>query len=202
MVRELAAYENALDQVHATEASFARTLTFGDGSLAHTNAGYAKTLLLRLPVKPAHETDSPEAVAGMALYFYNYSTWRSKPGIYLEDLFVRPQYRKRGYGKMLIQELAREVIKVDGGRLEWSCLRWNEPSLEFYKSLGAREMQDWVQLRVDGENIRRLAWGKTDAIQTGKRDERTGRLLEVERRGGDEGESNPYERFITVRPSE
>jgi GNAT superfamily N-acetyltransferase len=95
----------------------------------------------------------------MAMYFNNYSTWRSKPGVYLEDLFVRSQYRKRGYGKMLIRALAKEVVRIDGGRLEWSCLKRNTPSLDFYRSLGAQQMTDWVQLRVDGEKLEILAAG-------------------------------------------
>ncbi|KAK5174908.1 FR47-like protein [Saxophila tyrrhenica] len=182
MIKELATYENALDKVEATEVSLRRTLSF-EGSHGHTNPGYAKALLLRLPVKPPNSADTPEAVAGFALYFTNFSTWRSKPGIYLEDLFVRSQYRKRGYGRMLIQALAREVLMMDGGRLEWSCLRSNTPSLEFYRSLGAKEMEDWVQLRVDGSRLEKLALGKTEAIQTGRRDERTGQVLQFNRTG-------------------
>lgn len=185
MIKELATYENALDKVEATEVSLRRTLSF-EGSHGHTNPGYAKCLILRLPVKPRDATDEPEAVAGFALYFTNFSTWRSKPGIYLEDLFVRPTYRKRGYGRMLIQALAREVLMMDGGRLEWSCLRWNTPSLEFYRSLGAKEMEDWVQLRVDGRDLEHLALGKTEAIQTGRRDEYTGQVLQFNRTGGDD----------------
>ncbi|KAK3714300.1 Peroxygenase 1 [Vermiconidia calcicola] len=185
MIKELAAYENALDQVQATEQSLVRTLTLA-GSHGHTNPGYAKTLILRLPVKPNHPDDKPEAAAAMALYFYNYSTWRSKPGIYLEDLFVRPAYRQRGYGRMLLQELAREVVRIDGGRLEWSCLKDNTPSLDFYRSLGAKEMENWVQLRVDGRQLERLALGKTEALQTGARNEHTGQVLEVKDRPGED----------------
>lgn len=96
----------------------------------------------------------------MALYFHNYSTWRAAPGIYLEDLFVKPKYRKRGYGKVLIRELAKEVVRINGGRLEWSCLTWNTPSLEFYEALGAKRMTEWVGLRVDGENLKKLAEAK------------------------------------------
>ena len=180
MIRELASYENALDKVAATEESIRRTLSF-EGGRGHANPGYAKTLLLRLPVQPSHSSDEPEAIAGMALYFFNYSTWRSKPGVYLEDLFVRPAYRGRGYGRMLIQELAREVMKIDGGRLEWSCLRWNKPSLDFYNSLGAKQMDDWVQLRVDGRDLNNLALGKTEAIQTGSRNEYTGQVLQADK---------------------
>lgn len=173
MIKELANYEKEPDKVEATEDSLLHTLTFehaapgSQTSTQHTNPGYAKTLILRLPktlsVVDKQAGFEPGAVAGMALYFNNYSTWRSKPGVYLEDLFVRPQYRKRGYGKLLIQALAQEVLKIDGGRLEWSCLRWNTPSLDFYKSLGAVQMNDWVQLRVDGEGLQKLAVGKPEA---------------------------------------
>ncbi|WPG98014.1 Hypothetical protein R9X50_00079800 [Acrodontium crateriforme] len=162
MIKELADYEHASQDVEATEESLARTLTF-DASTQHTNPGYAKTLILRLPASPTNPDDKPGAVAGMALYFNNYSTWRSRPGIYLEDLYVRPQYRKRGFGKLLIQELARETLLIDGGRLEWNCLKWNEPSLEFYRSLGAKEMVDWVSLRVDGKALEKLALGHSNS---------------------------------------
>ncbi|QIX01027.1 hypothetical protein AMS68_006544 [Peltaster fructicola] len=155
MIRELAAYEKSEDLVEATEESLSKTLTFESS----TTPAYAKTLILRLPAEPAQTGEEPEAVAGMALYFNNYSTWRAKPGIYLEDLYVRPSYRGRGYGKLLIQALAREVLHIDGGRLEWSCLKWNEPSLKFYRSLGAQEMNGWIGLRVDGENLVKLAAG-------------------------------------------
>ncbi len=93
----------------------------------------------------------------MALYFYNYSTWRARPGIYLEDLFVQPASRGKGYGTLLLTELAKEVVAVNGGRLEWSVLKWNEPAIKFYDSLGARKMDEWVGMRVDGENLAKLA---------------------------------------------
>jgi len=93
----------------------------------------------------------------MALYFYNYSTWRARPGIYLEDLFVRPSQRKKGYGKMLLVELAKEVAALKGGRLEWAVLKWNEPSIKFYESIGAQMMSEWVGMRVDGDALVRLA---------------------------------------------
>ena len=172
MIHELADYENASTSVHATEERLKRTLSFAP-SAQPTNPGYAKTLLIRLPREPSNPDDKPEAVAGMALFFNNYSTWRAKPGVYLEDLFVRPQYRKRGYGKMLIQTLAREVLLIDGGRLEWSCLKWNEPSLKFYRELGAREMSDWVGLRVDGEALVKLATGDAPAISGNRCHKRT-----------------------------
>lgn len=97
----------------------------------------------------------------MALYFHNYSTWRAAPGIYLEDLFVRPQYRKRGYGKILLQELARETKRVGGQRLEWSVLKWNKPSIDFYEGLGAKMMSEWVGMRVDFDGLDRMAEGNS-----------------------------------------
>ncbi|KAF2161066.1 hypothetical protein M409DRAFT_28396 [Zasmidium cellare ATCC 36951] len=174
MIKELADYEKEPEKVLATEDSLKRTLTFAPGgsTTQHSNPGYAKCLILRTPTdrsdKYKYASDAPGSVAGMALYFNNYSTWRSKPGVYLEDLFVRPQYRKRGWGKYLIQALAQEVLRIDGARLEWSCLKWNEPSLQFYRSLGAKEMHDWVQLRVDGQALVDLARGETEGQKKGQ----------------------------------
>lgn len=96
-------------------------------------------------------------VVGMALYFYNYSTWRAKPGIYLEDLYVRDSERKKGYGLMLLKALAREVVAMGGGRLDWSVLKWNEPSIRFYESIGAEAMNEWVGMRVDRDALVKLA---------------------------------------------
>lgn len=151
LIRELADYEKASSSVDATEESLLRTLSHADPSDTTTfSPGFAKTLLL---------TDPDNTIAGMALYFYNYSTWTGVPGIYLEDLFVKPAYRSKGYGKALLKELAREVLKVGGKRLEWSCLDWNEPSLQFYQSevIGAERKTQWVGLRVDGEALGKLA---------------------------------------------
>ncbi|ORX99951.1 GCN5-related N-acetyltransferas-like protein [Clohesyomyces aquaticus] len=153
LIHELAAYENATSSVHATEETLSKTLSFASTSTNATTTfttGYAKTYLITAP---------GGEVAGMALYFHNYSTWRGAPGIYLEDLFVKPKYRKRGYGKALIRQLAKETLEVGGARLEWSCLDWNTPSLEFYESLGAKQLKEWVGLRVDDEALRRLAEG-------------------------------------------
>lgn len=101
---------------------------------------------------------TPEGeAAGMALYFYNYSTWRSRPGIYLEDLYVSVEHRKKGYGKKLLVELAKEVVAMDGARLEWSVLKWNEPSIKFYESIGAQAMNEWVGMRVDNQGLDKLA---------------------------------------------
>lgn len=93
----------------------------------------------------------------MALYFYNYSTWRAKAGIYLEDLYVTPAERNKGHGKRLLVALAKEVVAMDGGRLEWSVLKWNEPSIRFYEDvIGATRMEEWVGMRVDREALGRL----------------------------------------------
>ncbi|KAL8640435.1 MAG: hypothetical protein Q9228_002647 [Teloschistes exilis] len=137
LVHELAAYEKASSSVLATEESLLKTLSFAGSS----STGYARTLLVFPP--------NSEECAGLALFFHNYSTWRAAPGIYLEDLFVRPAYRGRGYGKRLLGELARETKRVGGGRLEWSVLKWNEPSLKFYEGLGAQRMDEWVGMRID-----------------------------------------------------
>jgi GNAT superfamily N-acetyltransferase len=93
----------------------------------------------------------------MALYFNNYSTWHAAPGIYLEDLYIKPQFRSKGYGTLLISALAKEVLRIGGKRLEWCCLKWNEPSLEFYTRLGAERMEDWVTLRADAKALDKLA---------------------------------------------
>jgi len=90
---------------------------------------------------------------GFALFFHNFSTFLGRAGIYLEDLFVRPEYRGRGHGKRLIRELARITVERGCGRLEWSCLDWNQPSIDFYLSLGAQPMQEWTTYRLTGENL-------------------------------------------------
>ena len=96
---------------------------------------------------------------GFALFFHNFSTFLGRAGIYLEDLFVNPAYRGRGYGKGLIQTLARIAVERGCGRLEWSCLDWNQPSIDFYRSLGALPMDEWTVYRLAGEELRGLAEG-------------------------------------------
>ena len=148
LITELAAHQEAADSVLATEASLLDTLSFApQPNSPPSGPGYAKALLLRLNSKPI----------GMALYFNSYSTWRGAPGIYLEDLYVKEEYRGRGYGKLLIKALAKETKRIGGGRLEWSCLKWNEKSLRFYEALGAVQQGEWVKLRCDGEVLDRLA---------------------------------------------
>ena len=104
------------------------------------------------------ETGAGES-AGFALFFHNFSTWKGRPGLYLEDLFVRPALRGHGYGKALLVELARIAVERGCARFEWSVLDWNEPSIAFYKSLGATPMQEWTTYRVTGQALVRLAAG-------------------------------------------
>jgi GNAT superfamily N-acetyltransferase len=151
LIMELATYEKATSSVVADPDLLAKTLAFQDSNSTSPDAfssGYARTFLL---IAPEGE------VAGMALYFYNFSTWTGKPGVYLEDLFVKPKYRKRGYGKALIRACAKEVVRINGTRLEWSCLDWNQPSLDFYESLGAMRKKEWVGLRLEGDALGKVA---------------------------------------------
>jgi GNAT superfamily N-acetyltransferase len=95
--------------------------------------------------------------AGFAFFFYNYSTWQGRPGLYLEDLFVRPHFRGLGIGKALLVYLAQVAVRENCGRFQWQVLDWNTPAIEFYESLGAKVMKEWLTMRVDGEALLRLA---------------------------------------------
>lgn len=140
-IRELAAYERLEDQVTATEALLRETV-FGKG--------YARVLLALRDGVPV----------GFALFFYNFSTFLGRPGIYLEDLYVQPAHRGAGVGKALLQRLA-QLARAEGcGRLEWSCLDWNAPSIAFYRRMGATPMEGWSTYRVTGEALERLADGR------------------------------------------
>lgn len=97
------------------------------------------------------------AVVGMALFFHNYSTFLTKPGLYLEDLFVKPEARGRGHGKALLSHLAKLAVERGCGRFEWSVLDWNEPAIQFYKSFGAVPQSDWTIFRVTGDAMKKLA---------------------------------------------
>jgi GNAT superfamily N-acetyltransferase len=136
---DLAAYERLLHEVKATPESLAARL-FGPRP-------YAEVLI-------AEADDQP---VGFALYFHNFSTFEGKPGIYLEDLFVDPHARGLGIGKALLSRLAQIALERDCARLEWWVLDWNTPSIAFYRSLGARAMDDWTVYRLDGEPLYALA---------------------------------------------
>jgi GNAT superfamily N-acetyltransferase len=102
------------------------------------------------------EADTGEN-AGFALFFHNFSTWKGEPGLYLEDLFVRPEYRGHGYGKALLAELARIAVERGCPRMDWSVLDWNAPSIAFYRALGAEPMEGWTTFRLAGDALRKLA---------------------------------------------
>ena len=138
-IRGLAEYERLLDECVATE-DLLREHLFGARP-------YCEVVI-------AEDAEGP---AGFALFFHNYSTFLAKPGIYLEDLFVLPERRGRGLGKALLAHLAKLAVERGCGRLEWSVLDWNEPSIGFYRSLGARLMDEWTICRVSGDALATLA---------------------------------------------
>ncbi|MEA2165225.1 MAG: hypothetical protein QOK37_3352 [Thermoanaerobaculia bacterium] len=137
-IRDLADYEKLAHLVVATEESLRATL-FG-------SARFAEVLIASADNLPA----------GFALFFHNYSTFLAQPGIYLEDLFVKPEFRGRGYGKALLVRLAQIARKRNCGRVEWSVLNWNESAIAFYKSLGARPMDEWTVFRLTAEAPEKL----------------------------------------------
>jgi GNAT superfamily N-acetyltransferase len=139
LIRELADYERAPDAVVATEAGL-REVLFG--------AQRSADVLLAL------ENGDP---VGFAVYFYNFSTWLGRPGLYLEDLFVRPNVRGKGYGRALLKRLAQIAQERGCGRMEWAVLDWNDPAIQFYRKLGAEPMNEWTVFRLTQDGIARLA---------------------------------------------
>ena len=139
LIRDLATYERAPDEVTATEEQLVDVL-FGERPAAE--------------VLLAFEEQSP---VGFAVYFYNFSTWLGRPGLYLEDLFVNPEKRGKGYGRALLVELAKIARDRECGRLEWAVLDWNEPAIKFYRALGAEPMHEWTVFRLTRDGIARLA---------------------------------------------
>ena len=134
-ILELAIYEKAEHEVLATIETIESSM-FNESSHVHG-------LICEL-----------DGVAiGSAIYFYNYSTWLAKPGLYLEDLYVSPAYRGKGAGVKLLKSLAKIALKNNCGRFEWSCLDWNTPSRDFYQSLGAKAQEEWVSYRMDGQTL-------------------------------------------------
>jgi GNAT superfamily N-acetyltransferase len=138
-IRDLAEYEKLAHEVRFDDADLSERL-FGARP-------YAEVLIGEIDGAPQ----------GFALFFHNFSTFEGKPGIYLEDLFVRPEARGSGLGKAFLQRLAQLAVERDCARLEWAVLDWNEPSIGFYKALGARPMDEWTVFRVDGAELETLA---------------------------------------------
>ena len=139
LIRDLAVYERAPDDVTATEEQLVDVL-FGERPAAE--------------VLLAFDGQSP---VGFAVYFYNFSTWLGRPGLYLEDLFVKPEARGKGYGRALLVELAKIARERECGRMEWAVLDWNEPAINFYRALGAKPMHEWTVFRLTRDGISRLA---------------------------------------------
>jgi GNAT superfamily N-acetyltransferase len=138
LIKDLAEYEKAPDEVKASEKEIIETI-FADNPKVFCDLV---------------EVDGD--IAGMAIWFLNYSTWQGKHGIYLEDLYVKSEYRGRGYGKALLQHLAGICNERGYGRFQWWVLDWNSPAIEFYRSLGAEAMSEWTVYRVSGLPLRRL----------------------------------------------
>jgi GNAT superfamily N-acetyltransferase len=140
-IRELAEYEREPHAAIATTEDLLR-----DGFTPNTAPKFRVVIA---------EWDGKSA--GFALFFYNYSTWQGRPGLYLEDLFVRPVFRGKGIGKALLLHLAKIAIKENCGRFQWQVLDWNTPALDFYKSLGAEVMKEWLTMRVENDALKRMA---------------------------------------------
>lgn len=138
-IRELAIYERALEEV-TTDVAALREALFGPGARAHA-------LICEL---------GGEAV-GFAVYFYNFSTWLGKYGIFLEDLYVSPGHRGHGAGRALLQHLARQAVEEGCGRFEWNVLDWNQPAIRFYEAVGAVPMSEWVGYRLSGDALAAFA---------------------------------------------
>ena len=138
LIRELAEYEHALDEVIATPELLAEWL-------------FERKTCECLILSTGGED------VGMALFFHNFSTWLGRGGIYLEDLYVKPEHRGKGFGTALLAKLAQIALERGCGRLEWACLDWNTPSIEFYKSLGAQTMDEWTVYRLTGDTLEAMA---------------------------------------------
>ena len=139
LIKALAEYERLADRVHASEADL-RDALFGARPAAEVIIAYAD--------------DEP---VGFALYFQSFSTFVGRPGLYLEDLFVKPEWRNQGLGRKLLARLARTAVERNYGRMEWSVLNWNEMALRVYRAAGARPLNDWTVYRLSGAELRDLA---------------------------------------------
>lgn len=141
LIRDLARYERAEDAVQTDEAGLRASLFGADAR--------AQALICEADGQPI----------GYAVYFYNYSTWLGRNGLYLEDLYVNPAHRGVGAGKALLQHLARQAVAEGCGRFEWSVLDWNQPAIDFYEAVGARAQDEWTVYRLQGEALARFAAG-------------------------------------------
>lgn len=150
-IKELAEYEGMLNEVVADEATLEHWLF--DEKKAEVIFAVKDATDVAADVNVGDFTDS---IVGFALFFHNFSTFLGRAGIYLEDLYVKPEYRGKGYGKGLLISLAQIAVERGCGRLEWWCLDWNKNSIDFYLSMGAKPMDDWTVYRIDGETLKRL----------------------------------------------
>lgn len=138
-IRELAEYENAIEEVLASEEDLRQAF--------FSSSPTAFALVCSVDGLPA----------GIAIYFFNFSTWLGKKGLFLEDLYVSPDYRGSGAGKALLKHLARLAVEKDCGRFEWNVLDWNKPAIDFYESFGALPQEEWVGYRLTGEALKQFA---------------------------------------------
>ncbi len=155
MIIELAEFEKAVDEVIATEEQLERALFGGTSASDHSaNTPYGSPALF------AHVIEDPELpgqLAGMAIWFLNYSTWQGEHGIYLEDLYVKPKYRGKGLGKALLKKLAEVCVENGYTRFQWWVLTWNQSAIDVYKGIGAVPMDEWVVYRLTGDKLAELA---------------------------------------------
>jgi GNAT superfamily N-acetyltransferase len=147
LIRDLATYERAPNEVTATEKQLADVL-FGEKPAAE--------------VLLAFERDTP---VGFAVFFHNFSTWLGRPGLYLEDLFVKPEKRGKGYGRALLVDLARIAYDRGCGRMEWAVLDWNDSAIQFYRTLGAKPMEEWTVFRLTRDGIAKLAQSESTSTK-------------------------------------
>jgi GNAT superfamily N-acetyltransferase len=148
LIRDLATYERAPNEVAATEGQLVNVL-FGEKAAAEVLLAFEK-----------------ETPVGFAVFFHNFSTWLGRPGLYLEDLFVKPDKRGKGYGRALLVDLAKIARDRGCGRMEWAVLDWNEPAIKFYRSLDAKPMEEWTVFRLTRDGIAKLAQSESIAKET------------------------------------
>jgi GNAT superfamily N-acetyltransferase len=169
LIRDLATYERAPNEVTATGEQLVDVL-FGERPAAE--------------VLLAFEGKSP---VGFAVFFYNFSTWLGRPGLYLEDLFVKPEKRGKGYGRALLVDLAKIARDRGCGRMEWAVLNWNEPAIKFYRALGAKPLDEWTVFRLTRDGIARLA--QSEKVDQEQENPPLPRLLRKSSRAGGRGSS-------------